>query len=210
MKMEDLMDEDDLKEYFNSFLQSTISDVFEIMIEHFLVKYARNRGIKKILVGNNGTRLASKLMSDTSKGRGYQLPSKLSFIDVHHKDVEILRPMKNFFSKDVAFFNYYLKLKTTPIPVFLMKKKDRGTINQLCENFIIRLQCNFPSTVHTILRSAEKIQTEPVDNQLLCDMCHGELMLDEVDLCYSCQVLISHQKKKLTFPPKEITEFKDL
>eukprot|EP01080_Neovahlkampfia_damariscottae_P010807 gene10807-3425_t len=89
LKIEDLFNKDEeLKDYLNLFDQkNSLNDILEILIESLLVLEANKSGIKKILLGNSGTRLASKLISDTSKGRGYQLPSKLSFIDEHYKQI---------------------------------------------------------------------------------------------------------------------------
>ena len=121
--------------------------------------------------------------------------------------------MKNFFSKEIIFFNYYLNLKTLPISKeIVLKNKDKGSINNLCENFIIRLQSQFPSTIHTILRSSEKIKIEIVENQLLCFLCQHELTLNEIhdNICYSCQIqLIQNNKlKKPLFNLKnELKEF---
>lgn len=141
-------------------------DLFEFELEKTIVNFARRANISKVLLGQNGTRMSCRLISDTSKGRGFSLPFTLSYIDNHHGDVLLLHPMRYFLSKEVAFYNFHHKLEICPMITGFLRT-NTTTISNLSETFIIKLQSGFPSTVHTILSSSEKLSVDVTEKECL-------------------------------------------
>lgn len=174
IKMDLKVAEEEFKKFKNK------EDIFHILIEKHIVEFARKNKFQKVLLGQNGTRMASKLISETSKGRGGSLPFILDFVDKHYEDVQLLNPMRNLISKEVGFYNYYNHLEILKI----RKLWTDQNINKLSEKFIIKLQDQFPSTVHTILGSLEKVK--PNVRKEKCLICEG-FLTNEKDICYGCQ-----------------------
>ncbi|XP_049926665.1 cytoplasmic tRNA 2-thiolation protein 2 isoform X2 [Epinephelus moara] len=108
-------------------------DLLNTLRQHVLVHTARTEGYSKLMLGDNCTRLAVKLLTSISLGRGAQL------------------------AQDTT--------------------ADKASIQRLTESFVTKLQADFPSTVSTIYRTSEKLQTacksstaDHCDRCLLC-MC---------------------------------------
>jgi cytoplasmic tRNA 2-thiolation protein 2 len=91
--------------------------------------FAQEIKIQKVVVGDNATEVAIKIISETCKGRGFSISSQVHFCDNHFlsshgREIEncadgigvlLIHPMKTFLSKEVAFYVHYLKLKTVNI-----------------------------------------------------------------------------------------------
>jgi cytoplasmic tRNA 2-thiolation protein 2 len=77
--------------------------------------------------------------------------------------------LKDFLSKEVAFYNKYLELKTTFFPSITTFMSNDSSIDKCTENFIVSLQTNFSSTVHTIIKTSEKLK-KPTSNDS-CAYC---------------------------------------
>jgi tRNA(Ile)-lysidine synthase TilS/MesJ len=143
-------------------------DVFEIRLDKLIVDFARRNKFEKVMLGQNGTRLSSKLISDTSKGKGFSLPFSLAFVDNHHKDVVLCHPMRNFLAKEVGIYNYWKKLEICPTLTGFLRDSNM-TVSNLSETFILKLSFGFPSTVHTILSSSEKLRVTTTEQD--CKIC---------------------------------------
>ena len=82
-------------------------------------------------------------------GRGAQVPNEAGFSDLRNQDVPILRPLREFSSKEVALFNLNCG-DEQPIAHETSETKEGlkdFTINRLTESFVNGLQEGFPSTV---------------------------------------------------------------
>lgn len=80
--------------------------------------------------------------------------------------------MKDFLDKEIAYYNYLNKLETMYVPnVTHAMPLKTSSIDKLVEHFVAKLQTDFPSTVHTILRTTEKLKTPMAKHQLYCVLC---------------------------------------
>ncbi|KAJ1554451.1 Cytoplasmic tRNA 2-thiolation protein 2, partial [Nowakowskiella sp. JEL0078] len=150
----------------------------EDLINHFrfnlLLAATKEQNCKGLLLGCNATRLAIRIISQTSKGRGFALPVDIATETDFYKEIVILRPLKDVLAKEIGIFNHYEKIRPAIIPNELTKSVPKSSIDKLTEDFITSLQQDFPSTVSTIYRTMHKITTEyNQPSSTHCSICSG-------------------------------------
>ncbi|XP_074501750.1 cytoplasmic tRNA 2-thiolation protein 2 [Sebastes fasciatus] len=150
-------------------------DLLNTLRQHLLVHTARSEGYSKLMLGDNCTRLAVKLLTSISLGRGAQLAQDTGFSDSRYGDIMLVRPMRDYSAKEIAYYNHMFSVPSVFMPSLGTKTKDTSSIQRLTESFVIKLQADFPSTVSTIYRTSEKLQkssstADQCDRCLLC-MC---------------------------------------
>ena len=83
--------------------------------------------------------------------------------------------MKDFLSKEIAYYTYLRKMKTIVMPsVTTMMPVKTTSIDRLVEHFVSHLQADYPATVHTLLRTSEKLKAPVPKNQIVkyCALCN--------------------------------------
>ncbi|XP_076354351.1 cytosolic thiouridylase subunit 2 isoform X2 [Tachypleus tridentatus] len=170
-----------LKESDSCDLQKTLSSLKSLTVKEEFLKYTRFQILTKIakqlkfdklFLGDTSTRLASAVLSGVAQGRGAQIAADVSFMDNRHK-IPILKPLREFSSKEIAMYNHFQKIHYTVIPTFVTKKENRASVQRLTENFVAALQTDFPATVSTIFRTGSKLQSAVKkgscdDNCIIC------------------------------------------
>ena len=156
---------------------------------HVLVEVAAQLGSTKLLVGDTVTRLAVQTLAETARGRAAVLSQSIAFKQPRSAGsgavVNVLRPMRELLSKEVAVYLHYNGLD---VPLLAAAPSDRGkaNIDRLTEStaattarikdrafadnsfrcldgtgrptaFIVGLQKDFPSTVDALSRTVEKM-----------------------------------------------------
>lgn len=144
--------------------------------QHLLLHTARSEGYSKLMLGDSCTRLAVKLLSNISLGRGAQAALDTGFSDSRYGDVIAVRPMRDYSAKEIAYYNHLFHVPSVFIPGLDFKTSDKDSIQRLTESFVTKLQSDFPSTVSTIYRTSEKLQTA----------CQGPSALDDSPRCVMC------------------------
>ncbi|XP_007575610.1 cytoplasmic tRNA 2-thiolation protein 2-like isoform X1 [Poecilia formosa] len=139
-------------------------DLLNTFRQHLLVHTARTRGYSKLMQGDSCTRLAVKLLTSISLGRGAQLAQDTGFSDCRYGDVTVVRPMREYSAKEIAYYNHMFKVPSVVIPNLDTKMPDKASIQRLTQNFVTKLQADFHSTVSTIYRTGEKLQTAGRDS----------------------------------------------
>uniref|UniRef100_A0A7N6A2K8 Cytoplasmic tRNA 2-thiolation protein 2 n=1 Tax=Anabas testudineus TaxID=64144 RepID=A0A7N6A2K8_ANATE len=141
--------------------------------QHLLVHTARTEGYSKLMLGDNCTRLAVKLLTSISLGRGAQLAQDTGFSDSRYGDIISVRPMRDYSAKEIAYYNHLFNVPSVFIPSLDTKTADKASVQRLTESFVIKLQADFPSTVSTIYRTGEKLQTARLSSSTAdhCDRC---------------------------------------
>ncbi|XP_030083332.2 cytoplasmic tRNA 2-thiolation protein 2 isoform X2 [Serinus canaria] len=205
-------------------------ELLEMLRTHLIVQTARDRGYAKVMMGESLTRVAIKLLTNLSLGRGAYLAVDTGFTDQRHGDVMVVRPMRDYTAKEIAFYNRFFSVPTVSVPPLFTKRREKPSIHQLVERFLLGLQEEFPSTISTVYRTGEKLSPEPAkassesDRCLLC-LCgldtYGEeelaleptLILEEPAagaeskaayiplLCYSCRLTFKELGPLDTLPP---------
>lgn len=65
--------------------------------------------------------------------------------------------MRDNLSKEVAFYNHYAQLHHPAIKSIVHNTKPKASIDRITEEFIVGLDSGFPSTVSTVVRTANKL-----------------------------------------------------
>ncbi|XP_044068998.1 cytoplasmic tRNA 2-thiolation protein 2 isoform X2 [Siniperca chuatsi] len=151
-------------------------DLLNTLRQHLLVHTARTEGYSKLMLGDNCTRLAVKLLTSISLGRGAQLAQDTGFSDSRYGDIILVRPMRDYAAKEIAYYNRMFNVRSVFIPSLDTKTTDKASIQRLTESFVTKLQADFPSTVSTIYRTSEKLQTA----------CKSSTTADHCDRCLLC------------------------
>ncbi|RIB13405.1 hypothetical protein C2G38_1975023 [Gigaspora rosea] len=137
-----------------------------------LINTARKNRCTKLLLGDCSTRLSIKIISFTSKGRGFSLPLDISGLNPWFGDVAIVRPMKDTLSKEIGIYNKFQGFETTIIKSLTTMMPPKASIDRLTEEFVVKLERDFPSTVSTISRTAAKLTpSELIDSDNHCVIC---------------------------------------
>ncbi|XP_037829652.1 cytoplasmic tRNA 2-thiolation protein 2 isoform X2 [Kryptolebias marmoratus] len=166
-------------------------DLLSTLRQHLLVHAARTEGYSKLMLGDNCTRLAVKLLTSISLGRGAQLAQDTGFSDSRYGDVVSVRPMRDYSAKEIAFYNHMFSVPSVVIPSLETKAPEKASIQRLTESFVTKLQVDFPSTVSTIYRSVATgvLHVEPARS---CRLRAGAplLLLIVADVCSACAAWI--------------------
>ncbi|CAG2065639.1 unnamed protein product, partial [Timema podura] len=80
-----------------------------------LVRVAKELKCSKVFVGESSTRLAVKILTNVALGRGAHLSLDVGFCDSRDGAIKVLRPMRDFTNKEVAFYNFFNKLEPVVI-----------------------------------------------------------------------------------------------
>lgn len=155
-------------------------DLLVHLRNQLLSSFAARRGASWLCVGDSATRMAAEMIADTCKGRAYALPERLAFLDTRHPGVSIVRPMRDYLVQEIAIYNHFMKLETVFIPELDTKTHKFSSINHLSEGFLAGLQADFPQTIHTLMRSGDKLSLLPSDTQHYCPLCNGAMTQAEV------------------------------
>nr|XP_054496462.1 cytoplasmic tRNA 2-thiolation protein 2 isoform X1 [Agelaius phoeniceus] len=136
-------------------------ELLEMLRTHLIVQTARDKGYAKVMMGESLTRVAIKLLTNLSLGRGAYLAVDTGFTDQRHGDVMVVRPMRDYTAKEIAFYNRFFSVPTVTVPPLFTKRREKLSIHQLVERFLLGLQEEFPSTISTVYRTGEKLSPEP-------------------------------------------------
>eukprot|EP01132_Coremiostelium_polycephalum_P000460 gene460-581_t len=164
-------------------LQSTTAkeDLIEFYINQLINETANNLNCVKIVLGSSSNRIAMKLLSSTSKGRGFVVPNETALVTNQSKNgIKIYQPMREFLLKEI--YIYYRHKRLMEVPSILLMLKPKYSLNTLCEDFINQLQDISSQTIHTLLRSVDKLISPSDDNsiQFTCSLCSCLLTKDEI------------------------------
>lgn len=179
ISLESEYNNDELRQAFtqtyNSFRSLTDREEFyKLMIRQLTVRIARENGFNKIFTAETGTMLAAKLLSTLAVGRGSQVRDESGFVDSRDQAVTILRPMREFSSKEVALFNLHRAVQHRVHKTPSTGCDSKASIARLTENFVNGLQVEFPSTVSTVWRTGDKLTATECSNNH-CKLCGSKL-----------------------------------
>nr|XP_056718730.1 cytoplasmic tRNA 2-thiolation protein 2 [Euleptes europaea] len=138
-------------------------ELLQTLRNHLIVHVARTNSYTKVMMGDSCTRVAVKLLTNLCLGRGAFLAGDTGFSDGRHGDVLVLRPMREYSAKEIAFYNRLFGVPAVFTPSLDTKAPDRASIHRLIESFLYKLHSEFPSTISTVYRTGEKLGTTPRD-----------------------------------------------
>lgn len=164
---------------------------YKLSMRRLLLRLARDNGFVKVFTAETGTFLAATLLSTIALGRGAQLREEAGFLDDRDPQVRLLRPMREFTSKEVALFNVHrlvpFRVQTTPSTAC----DYRASIARLTGKFVNGLQEDFPATVSTVWRTGDKIASRSCAGTASssCRLCGSPLDTEEVAPCSAVAAL---------------------
>ncbi|XP_072202254.1 cytoplasmic tRNA 2-thiolation protein 2 [Excalfactoria chinensis] len=226
---------EELQQLFDSAETLTAKEeLLQMLRSHLLLHTARTQGYTKVMTGESCTRVAIKLLTNLALGRGAFLAMDTGFVDTRHGDVTVVRPMRDYMAKEIAFYNHFFGVPTVITPPLQAKRREKTSIHRLMENFLLRLQVDFPSTISTVYRTGEKLSVAPAEansEQQRCLLClcaldiagEEELALEPTLvketgngaesraafiplLCYSCRLTFKEMGPPATLPSYVRTE----
>ncbi|KAJ1990771.1 Cytoplasmic tRNA 2-thiolation protein 2 [Coemansia spiralis] len=162
-----------LQSLFSSLASATDrEEMLDIIKTLLLIRLARKAECGVLLMGDSGTRIATKIVSLASRGRGFSLPFEVGAESSWFDNVVVYRPMRDFIMKEIAFFNMWTKQNSVVVPTFTTGAPKRASIGRLTESFVIGLDHDFSSTVSTICRTMQKLEPrKQALNSLPCLTC---------------------------------------
>ncbi|KAM5138734.1 cytoplasmic tRNA 2-thiolation protein 2 [Mantella aurantiaca] len=204
-----------LRDMFNAARTLTArQELLHSLRNHLILHVARMYKYAKVMSGESCTRLAVRLLSNISLGRGAFLPLDTGFSDNRYRDVVIVRPMREYSLKEISFYNRLFNVPYVFMPGLETKASENSSIQHLSESFITKLQADFPSTVSTVYRTSEKLHISRTDtsqqqNQqercLLC-MCTLDIHTGPASAFSATQVSQQLSEKK---SPESVIPAKD-
>ncbi|XP_037733966.1 cytoplasmic tRNA 2-thiolation protein 2 isoform X1 [Chelonia mydas] len=183
-------------------------ELLQTLRNHLILHTARAQGYSKVMMGDTCTRLAVKLLTNLSLGRGASLAMDTGFSDDRHGDVVVVRPMREYVAKEIAFYNHLFGVPTVFTPALDTKALEKASIHRVIERFLYGLQAEFPSTVSTVYRTGEKLSATPGDAGLApgaaeperCLLCSCALDTNVEDGSALQAVLVSEQLSQQRLP----------
>lgn len=139
----------------------------------------------KVAVGDTSSVLAARVLSFIAQGRSAQLSHEMSFADMQYDGVMLLRPMSREFS--AVEMEAYNRLNGIEPVIAPDEESSDVTIDSLSQKFVSSLQLQQDTTVSTVCRTAEKLETSlhlstPNSFCSLCLVAH-----DTETLEYQCE-----------------------
>ncbi|XP_022704749.1 cytoplasmic tRNA 2-thiolation protein 2-B-like isoform X2 [Varroa jacobsoni] len=128
-----------------------------------VIQFAKANSFNKVFTCETGGDLAQQMLISVALGRGCQLPD-ITGLSVERDGVTLLRPLREFSDEEIE---KYLFSGDLPVPV---TPKLPAGIQRLTRDFVNGLQAEFPSTVPTIWRTADKVSALST-NSVTCDLC---------------------------------------
>ena len=152
-------------------------DVLSILRTRAAAQFAKDHNCEGIIWGDNTTKLAEKVLSETAKGRGFALswhvadgesPYGMAFYypmqDVLRKEllahVDLVQPPLRPLITEEAF----LPTKAPP-------SAKNTTIDVLMQQYFESVEEKYPNIVSNVVRTTGKLQLPTVDGQKLCRLC---------------------------------------
>ncbi|NXI34088.1 CTU2 protein, partial [Galbula dea] len=163
-------------------------ELLQMLRTHLILQTARSRGYVKVMTGESCTRVAVKLLTNLALGRGAFLAVDTGFTDNRHGDVMVVRPMREYMAKEIAFYNHFFDVPTVIAPPLPTKRREKPSVHRLIERFLVGLQEDFPSTISTVYRTGEKMSPAPAkascesERCLLC-LCALDIAGEENGCC---------------------------
>lgn len=173
-----LKEEEPIKITFKSISSRTAKeDLLHKLRNRLLIYAARQLNCTKIFTGDSATDLSIAILSNFSMGRGAHLSLDVGFADTRYSDIMLLRPMRNFTNKEIA---YYLRFHDLEVPRSggtSAKADPHISIQKLTEKFVTDLDSEFHGTVSTIFKTGEKLSSMNSEQTLerVCALCNASL-----------------------------------
>jgi cytoplasmic tRNA 2-thiolation protein 2 len=146
-----------------------------------IIDCARELGCDSIFIGASGSRLAVQLITDIAQGRGSAVNQEIGFLD-NRSDIPVLKPMREFVVKEVAYFSRLKNLHPIVVTDLLTKSNVKASIGKVTECFINTLEKDFPATTYSLCRISTKVKSKNDHKDIKCLLCNTptDISIDQV------------------------------
>ncbi|KAF8688869.1 Cytoplasmic tRNA 2-thiolation protein 2, partial [Rhizoctonia solani] len=135
-------------------------------ITRLLLQYtARHTKSSHLLLGGSLTSYAVDLLDAVATGAGFSIRQ---VGEETWEGIRIVRSLREITDKEVAAGCWWRRVEIMPATV--MAREDNG-ITRLTKAFVTGLDRDFPSTVHTIARTCEKLAPKGGTSDSNCPLC---------------------------------------
>ena len=165
-----------LQSELNSLDSATFrADLAQIRTTQRIAQEARRLECEGVLWGHTTTALAEKILAETSKGRGFALPSTTQD-GASSFGVNFLYPMRDVLRKEVLTFSILANPPLTDIIAEQAARKTQvsskaATIDNLMKDYFASVEENYPSIVANVVRTTGKLITPDLDDATKCRIC---------------------------------------
>ncbi|KAG5439430.1 hypothetical protein PCANB_002004 [Pneumocystis canis] len=163
----------------NDFLLPLLSptsriDILKRLRNNIIYDFSEKNGYNVIIWGDTATSLASKIISETAKGRGYSIPWETRGKIKNNYNIWSLRPMKDIIKREAHFFLQINGFESE------LKSFDHKitTIDQLVDQYFDTLEKSNPNFAFTVVRTATKLQIPKIEN----------MKEQSSNFCFLCQM----------------------
>ena len=173
-----LKEEEPIKDTLDALSNRTAKDdLLHKLRQRLLIHTARQLKCNKIFVGDSATDLSINILSNFSMGRGAHLSLDVGFADTRYSDTILLRPMRSFTNKEIAYYLRFHNLEVHRLDGASTTENPHVSIQKLTEKFVTDLDSDFHGTVSTIFRTGEKLSSMNSLHQLdrVCALCNAPL-----------------------------------
>ena len=145
------------------------SQFVRITTQNLIFAHCLRNSFTKIVYGSSGQGVVKDLFSQITIGKGCNIRHSTSYLDEFYLGgkIQILKPLRDFFNKEILYYNYYNKIDVL-YSHFDMDKSD-SILNQFFET----LQSTKLSTVPSVINTAEKLILDKNDSKY-CKFCLGK------------------------------------
>jgi hypothetical protein len=211
--------------------KTTQEDLLDTLVRSALIRYARDKSVHRIVTSETASHLSIKAISSCAKGRGFQIAEECSLVEnLSEIDMVFSLPLHdNLLDREIAHYFWQKKLRCVEGPRLVpMAVSQTKSINGLTHSFLMSLQRGFDHSMHTVMRSVEKLTTSTTKSTLSdhkaltssgaesssvttdklhhrCTLCTRVLNLEErlhaASLCFSCDKMLFKAPEALNGGP---------
>ena len=193
-----------LTEMFENIHNESKQSLLEVLRYKLLARFSYEFGYRKILTGQNASRLSTQLIHGICRGKGATARSDICFADERFHGLTFCRPMREFLSREIVFSVKIEDAKFFYFPNFNLINKiesKQNSIFHVTEDFLSELQSLHPFTISTVFKTGNKLSPSLGENSTTCRLCMLEFEDDlenvlKLDLCYSCIRIVDGMKVK--------------
>lgn len=168
------------QERLDSFLSSlstatSRTDIEYTLLMRLIVEFAKEQGCAGIIWGHNDSRLAGKVLSDVSKGRGFSLPWQICE-DKSPSGLNYNFPLRDLFRSELEIYSTLLPERVSQVIISDHSVADMSTkamsIDDCILQYIETQGAKYPNIMANVVRTVNKLEPYSVqEDDMKCVLC---------------------------------------
>ncbi|ORY76238.1 hypothetical protein BCR35DRAFT_353399 [Leucosporidium creatinivorum] len=161
---------------------TSLASLHSSLLHSLLRREALSSGCEILLTGETANRVAIQTIAGMAEGRGFSMGEEVGCeweaSEEEGGGLLVARPLSSILLKEVTYYARIRELESLTMrrPETGVEPKKAG-IEALVQDFVNGLEANFPSTVSTIIRTAQKLGMRSADERerkvegIRCPLC---------------------------------------